>query len=105
MKVETFHGYPVLGKVEIASAERRSEVIQALRRSTQDLDHGFARCFWPRHALRAERDGKAVDYVICFQCSWIKVFQGDEVTDIVTNKDPQELLNGYLKEAAIPIVP
>lgn len=102
---QEFRGYPVLGSVEISPVERRAEMILALKRGTEDLDHGFARCFWPRHALRAEKDGKSVDYVICFECSWIKVFGDGGVQDIVTKKGAQDLLNRHLKAAGAPIVP
>jgi hypothetical protein len=102
---ESFHGRPVLGKVEIKSAESRSEIVQALKRSTQDLDHGGADCFWPRHGLRVEKDGETTDYVICFECYWIKVYIGGEIMNVVTKQDPQELLNRLLEEANIPITP
>ncbi len=103
--MEEFRGYPVLGKIEIKSADERAEVVQALKQGTENLNHGFARCFWPRHALRVERNGKITDYVICFECFWIKAFLGNEVKDIVTSKEPQELLNQHLKKARIAIAP
>jgi hypothetical protein len=102
---EYFQKYPVLGKVEITSAKARGEIVRALKRGTEGVDHGFARCFWPRHALRAEQNGKSVEYVVCFECSWIKVFTDSEVQDVVTNADAQELLNRRLREAGIAIAP
>lgn len=102
---ETFRGYPVLGKIELKDKKVREQVIQALHQGTQNNTEWFARCFWPRHALRAEKAGKSTDYVICFQCNWIKVMRNDKVEDIVTNKKPAEILNKILKDANIPIAP
>jgi hypothetical protein len=102
---EEFQGHPILGKLELKDANTRKEVVQALLKGTQNNTHGFARCFWPRHAFRAEKANKVTDYVICFQCNWIKVFVDKDVKDIVTNKEPQETLNRLLKQANIPIVP
>lgn len=102
---EKFHGYRVLGKIELKDAATRQKVVAALREGLEPDSKDFARCFWPRHAFRAEKGGVVTDYVICYQCHWFKVFTGDKVQDIVTNSKPVEMLNKMLKDAGIPVAP
>lgn len=71
---ETFHGYPVLGKVEIKEAEKREEIIAALKDGIAGSDGTMAKCFWPRHGIRAVEKGQTIDYVICFECYQLQVY-------------------------------
>src|SRR4051794_13551949 len=57
---ETFHGYPVLGKVEITDPEQRRELIAALKEGYLRRPQMGAKCFFPRHGIRAVARGKAV---------------------------------------------
>jgi hypothetical protein len=101
---EKFQGYPVLGKLDLKDVRVRQQVVEALHQGIVE-NVGFAKCFWPRHAFQATRGGKTTDYVICFQCNWIKVIDGNKVEDIVTTNHAQKLLNQLLKDAGIPIAP
>src|SRR5690242_7905500 len=47
-----FHGYPIMGKVEIDDPKRREALIAAFDRGIARSDGTVAKCFWPRHALR-----------------------------------------------------
>ena len=101
---EKFYRYPVLGKMTV-DAETRDAIVRELDRSTRNADQG-KRCFWPRHALCAANGNKAIDYVICFECHWIWVFDGDNrIVEIGTESEPQELLNRLLAAKEIPVVP
>src|SRR5262245_2261848 len=67
-----FHGWTVLGKVELKDKDTRAKTIKAV---TESLAVGSgAMCFRPRHGLRLERKGKSVDLVICFECSSVRVY-------------------------------
>ena len=74
---ETFHDYPVLGKVDVKSAEARRVLMAALQDGLAQSDGTMAHCFWPRHALRIVEKGRTIDYVICFQCLQVMVFDGN----------------------------
>ena len=48
---EEFHGFPVLGKVEITEARNRKQIMVALQDGMNRSDGVMAKCFWPRHAI------------------------------------------------------
>jgi len=104
---EEFRGYPVLGKLTIAAAKARQEIVEAAKQATDKRDAARAKCFWPRHALHVEAKGKSVDYVICFQCSWFKVVDSKSVSDLgmQSHEKLQAVLNRHLKEAGIGLAP
>jgi len=104
---DDFHGYPVLGRVEIKTANERDEIFKALKSATANQNGNPLLCFWPRHAFRVEKDGHVVDYLICFQCKYLMIFEGEgtESKDYLINQAPRELLDGYFKKHNIPVAP
>jgi hypothetical protein len=72
---EDFHGYSVLGKTEIDILKYQADVKNAFIREMAGA-YGAA-CFNPRHALRAEGNGRTIDVVICFECENFVVYSGD----------------------------
>jgi hypothetical protein len=103
--VERFHGYPVLGKIEIVDSKQRSEIAEAVKAGIKSSDGTMNKCFWPRHALRVTQSGKTIDYVICFECLQLKIHRGDEEERLATADTPQMLLNTILQEANIKLPP
>jgi hypothetical protein len=102
---EKFHGYPVLGKVEITDAAKRKEIAGALKDGLARSDGKRAKCFWPRHAIRAVTKGRTIDYVICFQCLQLEAHDGDSKSVKPVTREPQSVFNKHLKEAGIPLAP
>lgn len=104
---ESFHGYPVLGKVEITDPEQRERVIAALKDGiAQGKSMAMAKCFWPRHGLRAVENGKTVDYVICFECSRFEEFLGEKkLRHEPINSKAQSTFDKPLQGAGVPIAP
>lgn len=102
---EKFHGYPVLGKVEIEDVAKRKELMSALRKGIADNDGAAAKCFWPRHAIRAVENGKTIDYVVCFECLQIHIFQEETMTSELTTSEPRSIFNKTLEAADIPVIP
>jgi hypothetical protein len=101
---ETFHGCPVLGKVDISDPAKRKAIIAAVEADIRNIPSGAAACFWPHHAVRAKNGDKSVDLLICFHCSNFQVYS----EDIRTAGGPmttasQSLLNQYLAEAGVSI--
>ena len=60
---EEFHQFPVLGKVEIADAAKRAEIMRAFKQGIERSDGSMAKCFWPRHGIRVTKDKIQSDYV------------------------------------------
>ena len=76
--VGEFRGYPVLGQVEVTDPDLRNQLIAALKDGYARRPARSAKCFWPRHGVRAVEKGKTVEYVICFQCLGFEEFVGDK---------------------------
>ncbi|HEX3147873.1 MAG TPA: hypothetical protein VHR66_07295 [Gemmataceae bacterium] len=94
-----FHGWAVLGKTALKDVDTRKKVLaiaESIRPGTG------AKCFDPRHAIRATGDGKTVDILLCYECGWAYVFVGDDSVHFTIAKG-QEDLNAILKEAKVPL--
>jgi len=63
-----------------------------------------AKCFDPRHGIRATHEGKTVELVICFQCAQFNVYVGadGEGKHLLIGKGPEPALDKVLKDAGIP---
>ncbi len=101
---KTIYGYPILGKVVIDDPKRRETLIRAFNRGIERSDGTMAKCFWPRHALRLERDGKVTDYLICFQCLQFAVYPAGQGGGAI-DRSPQPTFDEELKRAGIPLAP
>ena len=70
------HGHQVLGKTVITDPKQRERLAATLEKAVADSTGTEPACFFPRHAVRTVRDGKAYDFVICFQCIQVQVYGG-----------------------------
>jgi hypothetical protein len=103
---EQFLGYPLLGKVVITDPNKRHELMKALSDAISRRPEYSAKCFWPRHAIRAVSAGKKLDYVICFECSNFEQFEGQQKIHYgPINKDVQPLFDKVLQDAGVPLAP
>jgi hypothetical protein len=100
---DSFHGWKVLGKVDLKDGGRRDRVVKAVLRGMEE-GRKMAMCFDPRHGLRATRAGKTTDLVICFACSRTVVHApGKPGVTVSTSKAPQAVLDKVLTEAKVPL--
>jgi hypothetical protein len=107
-KIEQFHGYPVLGKVDVDSLEKRNEIVAALTKGhEQGKSLAQPKCFEPRHGIRVIENGKTIDFVICFHCVNMLVLKGneDQHLTIPISTHPKPLLDKYLTDHQIPLAP
>lgn len=100
-----FHGFPILGKVDIKDVGRRKQIMDALKSGMSQSDGTVAKCYWPRHGVREVSKGKTVDYVICFECLQLKIHNDGKEKTVPTTRRPQSVLNKHLKDAKIPLAP
>lgn len=98
-----FHDYPVLGKTVIKGANTRKAVRTTLLQAIASHPKYGAKCFLPRHGLRAMHDGKTLDLLICFECSRISAWSGGKETHLLTAGSAQPLLDRILKDANVPL--
>jgi hypothetical protein len=102
---EKFHGYPVLGKLEVQDESNRQKIVAALKEGFARSDGKELKCFWPRHGIRVVEKGRTIDFVICFHCYEACIYEGSSRRFRAVTRDPQPLLNACLKEAGIPLTP
>lgn len=103
---EMLHGYLVLGKTEIDSAELKTEILSAVR---TDISNGseINKCFEPHHALRIVHGDSTNDVVICYSC---RGFERTENGKLKTTSYPMDVrsrnvLNRVLKAEGIKLSP
>jgi hypothetical protein len=107
-KMDALHGWQVLGKTPIKEAEKRKEILTSLEKNFDKPGELGARCFVPRHAIRATHEGKNVDLVICFECLWVYVYldgKEERAARIALNQQSvaQPLLDKVLRDAGVPL--
>ncbi len=98
---EMFHNYPVLGKVEIVSAQDRTAILASVKKGIAKSDGTEAKCFWPRHGIRLTQSGKTIEYVICFQCRRLNEYIDGKASHKLTTKSPAAVLDKHLKDAGV----
>ena len=115
-KLRTAHGtqdgYPILGRVRISDP---SELV-AVRKAVWDIDRAnkawngaIASCFSPRHCLRLNISGGTRHLMICYECSAVQIWEGQNCVDILpicTGEKPvatSEALNSLLSKHSIPL--
>lgn len=73
-RLPAFHDFPVLGSFTVAPGE-------PMRVWTALLDHSFVNreqtlCdFMPRHGIRAVKNGRSTDFLMCFSCGDLFVYR------------------------------
>lgn len=101
---DTLHGWQVLGKTKITDSAARRSVHEALQRGIKNHDGSVAACFDPHHALRFKKEGKTVEWIICFMCNQIYVYEdGKQKETILISASPRPVLNEVLSRANVPL--
>ena len=106
VKGNGFGGFPVLGSVEIKDVPTRKKLVTALNAGITESDGTMAKCFWPRHAIEMDVDGKPTRFIICFECLQIKIVaEGEEDRVVATTNERESLFDEVLKAAAVELAP
>jgi hypothetical protein len=101
---DSFHGWKVLGKKLIDNAELRKMLIAAFEKGVAEYQGTGARCFKPRHGIHVTHDGKAADFVVCFECYWVRAYVGGKKErQFLVSRSPSELFNKVLQDAAVEL--
>jgi hypothetical protein len=105
-KPTRLHGWKVLGKTTVKKAGAGKDLLTALEQGIASRRARGAKCFEPRHAIRATHDGKRVDLVICFKCGWVYVyFDGKEKEEphVRIDRTTQPYFDKALHDAGVPL--
>jgi hypothetical protein len=99
-------GYEVLGRTKITDPATRTRLIDALRTAARQYDGSAAACFNPRHAIQVTHAGVTTDFLICFECRQVEVFNGHTRTvHFFIDNSAQPTFDATLKSANIPLAP
>jgi hypothetical protein len=100
---DAWHGYGSLGKTTLKQGDDVKKLIDAVKKGVADGGPG-ARCFIPRHGISVTHDGKTYDLIICFECSWIYVFEGDKrLVTVTTTGAAHKQLDKWLTNAGVKL--
>jgi hypothetical protein len=102
--VDAFRGWRVLGRTVIDDVATRKGLCAALRSGAREKDVSPAACFEPRHGIRVTRSGTTTDFVICFACSQVQVFEGDQKKHgFLVSGAPQSTFDEVLRAKSVPL--
>ncbi len=102
----TMAAYPKLGSVRPSTPEQRETIIRAIERSVRESSSGASACFEPRHAIRVKHKGTTYDFMICFKCRAIWIYDGDEQLETIGISGAAEpTLDEILQSASVPLAP
>jgi hypothetical protein len=94
----------ILGKTTIKNEKEGKEALEALFKAV-GKGNG-AKCFEPRHIIHAEYEGKSVNLVICFECSWVYVYldgKNERAARLTIDKKVEPLFDKLLRDAKVPL--
>jgi hypothetical protein len=100
-----FRGFPILGQVAVVDPETQREIVRLIAESLADENRTQMKCFWPRHAVTIDVEGKTTDYVLCFQCRNAVVYSPDRGPYVTVGKASEPLLTKLLTDAGVAIAP
>ncbi|MDI1444101.1 hypothetical protein [Polyangium sp. 6x1] len=96
---ETFHGYQVLAKGDVADPKTRERIVDIVNAGVRK-GGTLAKCFNPRHGVHAVRGGRSVDLVICYECSALEVVEDGQTKTLPTG-DVQADLDETFRAAGV----
>lgn len=98
-EVEAMHGYEVLRSAEITDVAQQREILDLVERGIHESDGTIAACFDPRHGIRAEREGRVSELLICYHCLAMIVYvDGERVGSATTTESPLARMNAIWAE-------
>lgn len=94
----------VLGETEVTKSETHSKIVSAVETAIRESDGSAASCFWPRHKISVEHDGKTHEFEICFKClqMYWKI-DGKKQDTILIGETQKAALDAVLKEAGVKL--
>lgn len=96
-----FHGYPILGSVEL-TGEAKSELLGKLYTAIAE-EASPARCFNPRHGIRATDGGGQIDLVICFECGQVVSYIHGKEGGAILSGSAASHFDKVLQDAKVPL--
>lgn len=101
----TFHGYPVLGQVDITDANQRRKIIAAYQEGLRARGPSM-KCWWPRHGIHiVQTNNNTIECLICFQCRAFGEYHNANFKRGGAFGGNQDKFDKPLSDAGVPIAP
>ena len=97
----TFHGYSVLGTVEIVPEEKKRHLLEAFADGVRKSGDMSMLCFEPRLGLAVIGESFTNDFVICYSCLQVKAYGFNPSEGFLTSSSPSVLFNGIFDKYGI----
>lgn len=99
-KGDKLYGWLILGKTTLKDKAKKAIVEAAVAAAGKGRG---AKCFDPRHAIKATHGDKTVELVICFACSWVDVYEGGKKIQRLPFSGSQATFDKALKDAGVDL--
>jgi hypothetical protein len=97
----SFHNHAILLEVPARTAEQRKEVASFLGKSLHWNEGRKALCFNPRHGAQVVLGKRTLDFLICFECCRVDIYEGGKFRTSLPLKVPKEnSIQKILREVA-----
>ena len=100
-----FQGHFTFGSIDISEKSQITDIWADLQgRINSASNPGEFICFNPRHGIRAYNGEEHIDYLICFQCLRLYIYEGTDgkLTRLLLEGEREnKLLNNILDKAGI----
>jgi len=98
----TLHGFTILGRTTL-DAEQARHAADAFVEANKRWDGNGSDCFEPRHAMRISFGGHTYDFLLCFHCHELDVYEDDHFLSAVGASGSPKFLNTMLTAAHVPV--
>ena len=95
-----FHDQKIVGSVKI-SKEEAEEILEQILLGLEEESSAWM-CFYPRHGFKVAFENSTVEFLICFQCGSLWIYDDSGVDDFLTSTRADRFFHNILKENGIP---
>jgi hypothetical protein len=106
--VDSYVPRKILGIARLTDTDARKMVLAAFDRALREFDvqeDDAAECFYPRHGLRMQHDGKTFRFDICFECLQLEFYIDGKRQQTIFHHSAQSLFNAVLSAANLSLPP
>lgn len=101
-KGEVLQGFTVLGRTEL-DRQQSAKAVTAFQSAISGWDGLMAMCFDPRHAIRVTTAAHTYDFLLCYACHQLYVYENDKLLASIGASGSPKVLNELLSAAKVPL--
>jgi hypothetical protein len=96
------HNFKILGQAGL-DQKQTATAIAEFKKAISNWDGIVAACFDPRHAIRLAANGHIYDFVLCYECHQLYVYEDDKLLKGMGATGSPDILNGLLTSLSLPL--